>query len=130
MRYERLPLWWLPVYILTCGLGGAFLASGATYWNVEAGLYAGIAGVVFGVLGWLFMGGRIPNPTLDALAREQGRGDNLMDMGLRWKLRADEARALLIRARRYVGSAPLEGSLTLEQDIEAFLYRASIRGEE
>lgn len=127
MKYERVSLRWLPLSILTCGLcglGGAFLTAGATYWNVEAGLYAGIAGAVFGVLGWLVMGIRIPTYASTALEMERIHSNDIFAMGMQWRQQAEEARVLLQRARPYVGSAPLEGSLTIEQDIKAFLYRA------
>ena len=126
LKYERLPLWWLPIYILACGLGGGIFLSGATYWNIEYGLYAGAFGAVAGALSWLMMGIRIPTVSsrwqesyarlLEIAATYEGQRDEARE-------RLEEARALLTQARPYVGRAPFEGSLTLEQDIEAFLYR-------
>ena len=121
--YERLPWKWLPIYILSCSILPGIFFSAATHWSVELGLIAGAFGAVLGALGWVLLGVRIPNPAADALDYERERVNDLMDIGLRWKFLAEEARALLSRARPYVGRAPFEGSLTLEQDIEAFLYR-------
>ena len=117
---------WLPIYVISCAVGAAFVVAGVTYWNVEAGLYAGAVGAVFGALGWLIMGIRIPSPYVslaEAYRKQLAQLSIACNLGLGWKRQAQGARALLHRARPYVGNAPFEGSLTLEQDIEAFLYR-------
>ena len=119
---------WLPIYVVSCALGAFFLVSGATYWNWEIGSYAAIVGAVFGFLGYLTVryGPKRTDYTsqwAEILRQEQERGDDIMDLAMRWRQRVKEARDLLKRARPYVGSAPFEGSLILEQAIEAFLYR-------
>ena len=130
MSYERLPWRWLLIYSLSCAILPGIYVAAAVHWNVWAGLVAGVFGAAFGALGWVLMGVRAPNPVSDALAYERERGNHLAEIGAHWKSLTEEAQELLLRARPYVGRAPFEGSLTVEQDIEEFLDRTSGRGEE
>lgn len=132
MRYERLALWWLPVYIITCALGGGILFAGATYWNVTYGLYAGAVGAAFGILGWLFAGIRIPTARsmlLEAYKERMGQLELALDLGLGWKERAQRAEELLTRTLAYLAHKPFD-SITvgeLYDDIQRFF--ASIEEE-
>ncbi|KKK55293.1 hypothetical protein LCGC14_3076020, partial [marine sediment metagenome] len=133
VSYERLPWKWLPIYVLSCSILPGIFFSAATHWSVELGLVAGVFGAVLGALGWAFMGVRTPNPyssLAEAYSDQLDKTILACNLGLGWKSQALEASALLLRARPYVGRAPFEGSLTVEQDIEEFLDRTSGRGEE
>ena len=119
---------WLFIYVVSCALTAGIITAGATYWNWELGAYAAIGGAGFGFLGYLLIryGPKRPDPSQgwrESYGKLLEQLEEACDLGLHWKGRALEARDLLKRARPYVGSAPFEGSLTVEQAIEAFLYR-------